>query len=64
MFLLNVMLFLKVLRVIKFLNRLLVASIMPSGNTNKLTVKNVFYFMPQIHLAKRNKIIVVQDVGF
>ena len=34
MFLLNVMLFLKVLRVIEFLSILLVASIIPSGDTN------------------------------
>ena len=37
MFLLNVMLFFKVLRVIEFLNILLVASIMPSGDTNNST---------------------------
>ena len=36
MFLLNVMLFLKVLRVMEFLNILLVASIMPSGDNRIL----------------------------
>ena len=52
MFLLNVMLFLKVLRVIAFLNILLVASIMPSGDTNNSTeVISLIYCCKKILLS-------------